>query len=80
MLAHPHRLYLLQLLLETDHTVGELADSCEIRPHVTSEHLRTMERCGLLSSEKRGREVFYRVVEKHVRQILRCIHDRFGNP
>lgn len=78
VLAHPHRLYMLQLLLEGEHSVGELASSCEILPHVTSEHLRTMERCGFLEAEKRGREVYYRVIESHVKEILRCIHSRFG--
>jgi len=38
-----------------------------------------MQRCGLLSSEKDGRKVFYRVAEPHLKSILKCIEDRFDS-
>lgn len=54
-LAHPHRLRMIQLLLRGRYTVGELAQACEIPSHMGSEHLRLMQRCGFLMSEKEGR-------------------------
>ena len=78
-IAHPHRLKMIQLVLEGEHTVGELADSCGIASHVASEHLMLMRRCGLLESEPRGRRVYYRVVEEHLADILKCIERRFGS-
>lgn len=77
VLAHPHRLRMSQMLLQGDHTVTELAEACELPTAMASEHLRLMQRCGFLSSEKEGRKVFYRVVEPHLKQILQCIEDRF---
>ena len=47
-IAHPHRLRMIQLMLQGEHTVGELAESCGIASHVASEHLMLMRRCGLL--------------------------------
>jgi DNA-binding transcriptional ArsR family regulator len=45
---------------------------------MASEHLRLMQRCGFLTSEKEGRKVYYQVVEPHLKSILKCIEDRFG--
>jgi DNA-binding transcriptional ArsR family regulator len=77
-LAHPHRLRMVQMLLQGDYTVGELAEACDLPSAMASEHLRLMQRCGFLTSEKEGRKVFYRVAEPHLRNILRCIEERFG--
>ncbi len=77
VLAHPHRLRMIQMLLAGDYTVGELAEACELPTAMASEHLRLMQRCGFLTSEKDGRKVFYRVAEPHLKSIMRCIEDRF---
>lgn len=77
-LAHPHRLRMVQMLLQGDYTVSELAEACELPSAMASEHLRLMQRCGFLTSEKDGRRVYYRVVEPHLKNILQCIEDRFG--
>ncbi len=77
-LAHPHRLRMVQMLLQRQFTVGELAEACEIPSHMASEHLRLMQRCGLLASEKEGRKVFYQVSEGHLESIMGCIEARFG--
>jgi DNA-binding transcriptional ArsR family regulator len=77
VLAHPHRLRMIQMLLSGDYTVGELAESCDLPTAMASEHLRLMQRCGFLTSEKEGRKVYYRVVEPHLKSIMRCIEERF---
>lgn len=77
-LAHPHRLRIVQMLLGGRYTVGELAEACEIPSHMASEHLRLMQRCGLLSSEKEGRKAYYRVAEPHLARIMECVESRFG--
>ena len=78
ILAHPHRLRIVQLLLQGRYTVGELAEWCEIPSHMASEHLRLMQRCGFLSSEKEGRKTYYEVIEPHLENIMNCVEDRFG--
>jgi len=77
-LAHPHRLRMVQMLLQGEFTVGELAEACELPSAMASEHLRLMQRCGFLSSEKEGRKVYYRIAEPHLKNILKCIEERFG--
>jgi len=77
-LAHPHRLRMVQMLLQGEYTVGELAEACDLPSHMASEHLRLMQRCGLLTSEKDGRRRYYRVGEPHLESIMQCIETRFG--
>ncbi len=78
-LAHPHRLRMVQMLLQGRFTVGELAEACELPSAMASEHLRLMQRCGLLGSEKEGRRVYYTIAEPHLAHILKCVEGRFGS-
>lgn len=78
MIAHPHRLRMIQMLLGGEYAVGELAEACEILPHAASTHLRLMQHCGLLESQRDGRQVYYRVAEPHLADLMRCVEGRFG--
>ena len=77
-LAHPHRLRMVQMMLQGRFTVGELAEACDIPSPMASEHLRLMQRCGFLDAERDGRRVFYTIAEPHLADILKCIESRFG--
>jgi ArsR family transcriptional regulator, zinc-responsive transcriptional repressor len=77
-LAHPHRLRIVQMLLQGRYTVGELAEACGIPSHMASEHLRLMQRCGFMTSEKDGRKAYYQIAESHLANIMACIEARFG--
>lgn len=77
-LAHPHRLRMIQMLLRGRYTVGELAEACEIPSHMASEHLRLMQRCQLLNSQRDGRCIYYSIAEPHLGSIMSCIETRFG--
>ena len=77
-LAHPHRLRIVQMLLQGQFTVGELADACELPSAMASEHLRLMQRCGFLASDKEGRRVYYRVTDPYLKRIINSIEAKFG--
>src|SRR5476651_1610781 len=78
-LAHPHRLRMVQMLLQGRYTVGELAEACGIPSHMASEHLRLMQRCRFLTSVKEGRKAYYQIAESHLANIMACVEARFGN-
>ena len=78
-LAHPVRLRMVQLLLSGKYAVGELAEDCQVPDNVASEHLRLMQRCGFLTSEREGRMVFYQIAEPHLKNLMNCIEGRFLN-
>jgi hypothetical protein len=46
---------------------------------MASEHLRLMQHCGFLDSEKEGRCRYYRITEPHLKQIMKCVESRFGS-
>lgn len=79
ILAHPHRLRMVEMLLAGKYSVGELAESCSIPSHMASEHLRLMQHCGLLGSEKEGRYTYHRIAEPNLQRLLSCLKDQqFG--
>lgn len=77
VLAHPHRLRIVELLLQRRYTVGELADVCAIPSNVASGHLKLMERCGLLNHKREKRSIYYRVAEPCLKEIMACLKKRF---
>jgi ArsR family transcriptional regulator, zinc-responsive transcriptional repressor len=77
-LAHPHRLRIVQMLLQGRFTVGELAAECGIPSHMASEHLRLMQRCGFLANTREGRRIYYEIAEPHLGDLLACVEARFG--
>jgi DNA-binding transcriptional ArsR family regulator len=78
-IAHPHRLRMLQMLNQGDFTVGELAEACEIPSPMASEHLRLMQRCGLLDSRREGRRIYYHIAETHIVELLKCVEQQYGS-
>lgn len=79
VLAHPHRLRMIQMMLAGRYSVGELAEACELPTAMASEHLRLMQWCGFLTSEKEGRNVFYRVIDPHLKSLMHCVEKRCGS-
>ncbi|MEZ6141921.1 MAG: metalloregulator ArsR/SmtB family transcription factor [Zavarzinella sp.] len=78
ILAHPHRLRIVELLLANRLTVGELAEHCEIPNNIASGHLRLMQRCSLLAPERDGRNVYYKITEPCLEKLFGCIRERFA--
>ena len=79
ILAHPNRLQIVQMLLTgKKFSVGDIAEACELAQPTTSDHLRLMQRCGFLHSERDGRTVYYSIAEPHLKDIMNCIRKRFG--
>lgn len=76
-LAHPVRLRIVQLLLSGRYTVGELAEDCQIADNAMSDHLRLLQRCQFLTSERDGRRVYYQVAEPHLAELMACVEGRF---
>lgn len=70
---------MLFLLDAGEYNVGQLAELCGISSHLASEHLRLMERCGLLHRNRVGKETFYGIAEPGLRDLMSCIVSRYGD-
>ena len=56
-------------------TVSEVAEACTVDTSVVSRHLRQLRDAGILSHERRGKEVFYQVRVDHLVRFLRQLAD-----
>jgi ArsR family transcriptional regulator len=76
-LADPARLQLLAYILDQP---GQEACTCNLAPIVNlseptvSHHLKKLEGSGLLTKERRGMNVYYRVVPEAIHAIARALH------
>jgi DNA-binding transcriptional ArsR family regulator len=73
VLAHPHRLKIVELLSAGPMSVSQLTDQLHLAQNAVSQHLNFMKAHGILASRREGRSVFYEVVHPHARTVLGCI-------
>lgn len=73
IMAHPVRLQIVDLLIQKELAVHEIAEMCGVKPHQVCEHLRLMQRSGLLSSRRKGRAVYYSVTSPYLPALIHCI-------
>ena len=70
VLGDPTRLRTLELLSESERTVGELVIALgQSQPRVST-HLACLRHCGFVTTERRGRVIVYRLVLEGVDRIL----------
>ena len=73
VMAHPVRLRIVDLLMQNEFPVHEIANLCDISPDQTCEHLRLMKGRGFLTSERRGRTVYYKIAVPNLPSLIECI-------
>ncbi|PSR20247.1 MAG: transcriptional regulator [Sulfobacillus acidophilus] len=70
-LSHPIRLRVLAALRQTGPlNVGELVSQLNITQGHLSNHLACLKNCGLVTTESRGRFVYYRIADERVPALL----------
>jgi ArsR family transcriptional regulator, cadmium/lead-responsive transcriptional repressor len=70
VLGDPTRLRIIELLHEGDCTVSELVSALDAPQSRVSTHLACLRHCRLVSAERRGREVVYRLAIPRLRALL----------
>ena len=73
LLGDPNRLRILSLLAKEDLCVCDLAALLEMSESAVSHQLRTLRTLRLVSYEKRGRKVFYSLLDRHVLELYRSV-------
>ncbi len=73
-LASESRLSIILLFLDgQERTVNQIAEAIGLGQPATSEHLAVMKRAGVLVSQKRGKEVYYRPDRLRIAQYLETL-------
>ena len=73
VLSDPTRVRLLHLLLgapDTGRTVSELVEAVGAPQGRISTHLGCLRWCGLVQSARSGKQVYYRIADRRVRDLL----------
>jgi ArsR family transcriptional regulator len=72
-LGHPDRLRILEDLADGERCVCDLVESVGSSWSTVSRHLSVLKEAGVLTDEKRGLQVFYRVALPCVSSFVECL-------
>ena len=75
VLAHPVRLQIVDLLKVGEKCVGDIVESIGGKQSITSQQLKMMKDKSVLACRRDGSRVYYRIGNKNVLKLLKCIHD-----
>jgi len=78
VLGHPVRLRIVDILMQGEFPVSEVAELCGVQAHQISEHMRLLQGRGLLGSRRDGRVVYYRVADPRLPALLNCVRKCCG--
>jgi len=76
-LAHPVRRKILALLRERAHSAGEIADTFSVSKPTLSGHFNVLKAAGLVTDERQGAMVIYRVNISVLEDALAGLMDLF---
>ncbi len=72
-LAHPTRLFIIEELSRGERCVCELTEMIGVEMPTVSRHLSLLKNVGIIEDEKRGTQVFYRLMAPCVMKFLGCL-------
>lgn len=72
-LAHPTRLFIVDELSRGERCVCEITDLVGVEMPTVSRHLGVLKSAGILETEKRGLQVFYRLRVPCVLNFFNCV-------
>jgi DNA-binding transcriptional ArsR family regulator len=66
----PTRLRILSMVANEERSVGELVEALRQPQPKVSNHLACLRWCGFVTAERRGKQVFYRVADPRVTEVI----------
>lgn len=67
------RYNIIEALLKGERSVSELVLLTKLSQPLVSQHLKTLKACDLVSSVRRGQEVYYTVNNAHILELLKSL-------
>ena len=75
-ISHQTRLLIIELLLERGKlSVKEIYAAVNISQSNASQHLKALEDVAILGSIRDGKNIFYYIQNRNIRNLLQCIND-----
>ncbi len=72
-MAHPTRLYLVDVLAKDEKCVQELTEKIGADMSTVSRHLGVLKNAGIVESDKRGAQIYYRLRVPCVLNFFDCV-------
>ncbi len=76
-LANSNRLMILSRLLGKEICVGDLEKNLDISQSALSQHLSRMRAEGLVSTRRHSQQIFYKIKDDRVAEMLKLTYDLF---
>lgn len=74
-MAHPSRLYIIDMLVKGGMSVGELTEMIGADTSTVSKHLSVLKNAGIVEDEKKGTTVFYTLKTPCILNFIGCIEE-----
>lgn len=76
-LSHPQRLLIMCSMAEGEKSVGQIEEACGASQSSVSQYLKGMRLEGLIDSRRDGKQVYYRIVDKRVLDLIKSLYRIF---
>lgn len=77
LLSHPLRLRIVCFLSEGKKTVGTLEELCSCSQSQMSQYLKALERENILTKEKDGKFVYYKLSSPEIKKLIKSMYKIF---
>lgn len=78
-LGDPNRLQILEYLIEKERSVGQLVTLLGAPQGRVSNHLACLRWCGFVTTERKGRFLYYKVADKTVAKLIKLAKNLMAN-
>ncbi len=79
-LAHPSRLLALCAMMEKERSVGELAESLDMRAQAMSQQLAILRNKGLVATRRDGQTIYYGLADDQIRTVMEALYATYCEP
>jgi ArsR family transcriptional regulator, virulence genes transcriptional regulator len=79
-LANRHRLMILCQLIDSERSVGDLAQFLGLRDSTASQHLALLRKDGMVETRREGQTVFYALASDAVRKLVTTLYEIYCGP
>ena len=76
-LGHPKRLLILCFLYESEKTVNDLAECCQLSQPQVSLFLKRMTLEGILSQRREGKFIYYTIADTRIKLLIEHLYKHF---
>lgn len=76
-MSHPQRLLILCSMVEGEKSVAEIEQACGASQSAVSQFLKGMRLEGLIEPRRDGKQVYYKIVDKRVLELIRSLYKIF---